>query len=429
LPDRRVRLAYIATGYPYVSHTFIQNEVAALRELGLEIETFAIRRAPDSECRTEADMDARATTYALRPPRPWHYLRAHFAALLGRPGPYRRALLRALRFGSGSTRDLAHHLGYFVQGVVLWDRCRAARVTHVHAHFANVGSDVAAVAAMLGAEALSWSFTMHGPTEFSDTRHYHLAEKARDARFVICISQFARSQLMALVGPEHWEKLRVVHCGVDMERFTPATIASDRVRHRDEGHAVQVACVGRLVPEKGQRLLIEAVAAIRCAGADVRVAFAGDGPERGSLEQLAARLGVGEQVDFPGAVAHTAVDELLRHTDIFCLPSFAEGVPIVLMEAMAMELPVVATRVHGIPELIEDGVSGRLVAPGSLPELTDVLSQLVEDPVQRTRLGQAGRRRVASEFDLRANTRHLRDVYEELSGGAAEQTRPQPRVT
>ncbi len=406
MPDHSLHLAYIATGYPYVSHTFIQNEVVALRELGLQIDTIAIRRAPDSECRTQADRDARATTYALRPPRPLHYLRAHLMGLVRRPAAYRRALLRALRFGAGSTR-LVHELAYFAQGVVLWDRCRAAGVRHVHAHFANVGSDVARVAAALGGDALSWSFTMHGPTEFFDVTRYRLPEKTRDARVVICISQFARSQLMALVGPEHWGKLRVVHCGVDVRRFVPVT-------HGAERRPILVACVGRLVSEKGQRLLIEAAAAIRNAGADIELKFAGDGPERASLEGLAAELGIAPHVEFLGALAHTAVDELLRRSDIFCLPSFAEGVPIVLMEAMAMELPVIASRVAGIPELIDDRVSGRLVAPGSLSDLTDVLSQLVRDPGERQRLGKAARRQVVSKFELRANASRLRRVYEEL---------------
>jgi glycosyltransferase involved in cell wall biosynthesis len=260
---------------------------------------------------------------------------------------------------------------------------------------------------MLGGDELSWSFTMHGPTEFQDVHRFHLPEKALGAEFVICISDFARSQLMALVGPEHWQKLRVVHCGVDVERFAP----SDRQSGRGQ---LLVACVGRLVPEKGHRLLIESIAQICRTGADVRLAVVGDGPERAALEALAAQLQVAERVDFLGAVAHSEVDGLLRRSDIFCLPSFAEGVPIVLMEAMAMELPVVASRVMGIPELVEDGVTGRLIAPGSLADLIGVLSQLVADPAQRKRLGQGARRRVASDFELRSNAGRLRDLYEEL---------------
>lgn len=406
----RVRLGYITTGYPYVSHTFIQNEVVALRELGLEIDTFAVRRAPVSECRTPADRHALQTTYALRPPRLSHYLGAHVRALRTRPGRYLRALLRAVRMGGGAPERVIHHLAYFVQGVVLWHRCSQSGIRHLHAHFANVSSDVALLAAMIGGEQMSWSFTMHGPTEFYDVGRYHLAEKVRGARFVICVSDFARSQLMGLVPAGQWPKLRVVHCGVDIERFTPA--ARPRTPER-----LVVTCVGRLVPEKGQSLLIESIAALREAGNPVQLMLVGDGPGRGSLEVLARQAGIGAAVQFLGAVAHTQVEEVLRRTDIFCLPSFAEGVPVVLMEAMALELPVISSRVMGIPELVEDGVSGRLVRPGSSDDLAHAIAELSGDPAMRLRLGIAARARVAAEFELRANARMLARLYAEQLDG------------
>jgi colanic acid/amylovoran biosynthesis glycosyltransferase len=412
LPERPLHIAYVTTGYPYVSHTFIQNEVAALRAMGVRIDTFAISRSPASECRTPADREARATTYALRPPNPWYYARAHLRWLLRRPTAYLRALGRALRLGAGSPEDLAHQLAYFVQAVVLWDRCRAAGITHVHAHFANVASDVASLAAALGDGEMTWSFSMHGPAEFYDVRHHHLAEKTRNARFVICVSDFARSQLMALTGPDHWDKLHVVRCGVDVSRFAPVA------RTSGDG-PLCVTCVGRLVPEKGQQLLIEAAAAIRRTGVDLRVVLAGNGPRRAFLEACAAKLGLGEHVEFLGAVAHTEVDDLLRRSDIFCLPSFAEGVPIVLMEAMATALPVVACRVMGIPELIEDGVDGRLLAPGSVTDLIDAVSALASAPDERRRLGQAARAKVAAQFELSANARRLRRIYEDLLNDVA----------
>lgn len=404
-----IHLGYITTGYPYVSHTFIQNEVLALRELGVEIDTFAVWRSPKSECRTPADREAWETTYVLRPPRVLHYAQAHFLGLRTRPRDYLRTLARAIRMGLGSPRDFARHVAYFVQSVVLWDRCRRANIVHLHAHFANVSSDVALLAATLAGDELSWSYTMHGPTEFYDVRHHRLAEKASDARFVVCISDFARSQLMGMISPEHWGKLHVVHCGVDVERFSPV----DRVR--DQG-AIRITCVGRLVPEKGQWLLIQAVASMCAAGEQVDLTLVGDGPQRVHLEELARRLEVTRYVEFLGAVAHSEVEGVLQRTDIFCLPSFAEGVPVVLMEAMAMELPVVACRVMGIPELIEDDVSGRLVRPGSSEDLVAVLSGLAHDAEARRVLGREARARVEAEFDLRGSAAQLRSLYEQLLG-------------
>jgi glycosyltransferase involved in cell wall biosynthesis len=400
----QLNLAYVTTGYPYVSHTFIQNEVLALRRLGVTIDTFAVRREPVEECRTPADREAWETTYALRPPRGADYVRAHGAALVASPRRYLAVLGATLRRGRSSPAALARHLSYFVQGVVLWHQCRLREVQHLHAHFANVASDLAMVASSLGDGELSWSFTMHGPTEFYDVRHFQLGEKARAAQFVVCISEFARSQLMGLVAPEHWDKLEVVHCGVNTARFVPSPRAP-------VPEYLRVTCVGRLVPEKAQRLLIEAAAEVCARGIDVRLSLAGDGPERQPLERLARDLGVGSRVEFLGAVAHTEIDRLLEQTDVFCLPSFAEGVPIVLMEAMAMGIPVVASNVMGIPELIEDGVSGRLVSPGSREGLVDVLTGLARDPAQRQALGSEARDRVRSEFDLETNARRLETTY------------------
>jgi glycosyltransferase involved in cell wall biosynthesis len=404
-----MRIAYVTTGYPYVSHTFIQNEVLALRKLGVEIETFAITREPLSECRTPADREAWETTYSLRPPRLGHYLRAHLRGLLTRRRDYLHALRRTLALAGPSPADVVRHIAYFVQGVVLWDRCRAAGISHVHAHFANVSSDVALIAAAVGGDEFTWSYTMHGPTEFYDVRHHRLAEKAADALFVICISDFARSQLMGLTAPDQWPKLHVVHCGVDLERFAPLGSAPSN-------GAVRVVCVGRLVPEKGQSLLIEVVASLRERGVNLHLTLAGDGPQRASLETLTQSLRVSEQVRFAGAVAHTEVAEILRDSDVFCLPSFAEGVPVVLMEAMAMQLPVVACRVMGIPELIDDGVNGRLVRPGSRADLADALTSLAIGPEQRIALGRAARERVAAEFDLQANARQLHERFSQHLG-------------
>jgi colanic acid/amylovoran biosynthesis glycosyltransferase len=404
LSERAPQIAYVTTGYPYVSHTFILGEVLALRRLGTRIETFALRREPLSECRTAADREAWETTYALRPPRWGHWLNAHARALLTRPGRYLGTARRALELAGPGLHSLIRHAAYFVQAVVLWDRCRRARIRHVHAHFANVSSDVALLAAELGGPDFHWSFTMHGPTEFYDVTGHRLAEKASAAAFVVCISEFARSQLMTLLAPEEWSKLHVVHCGVDTERFAPP--AGDA----DDG-PLRIACVGRLVPEKGQALLVDAVMRMRAAGVEAELVLVGDGPERPALEQRVRASGASGSVRFLGAVGHHQVEATLRDADVFCLASFAEGVPIVLMEAMAMERAVVASAVMGIPELIEDGVSGRLVRPGSLEHLFAVLMELAEDPEGRLRLGRAARERVRTEFELEASAQQLSELY------------------
>jgi glycosyltransferase involved in cell wall biosynthesis len=390
-----VRIAYVCSRYPAVSHTFIQREVIALRDLGLEVDTVAIRRAAPDETLSRADRAEAEATYAILPVRPWHLVRAH-ANALRYPGAYRATLNRALRLAPRGLRGRLWQLFYFGEAVVLWDRARRRGVTHLHAHFANVGSDVALLAATLGRESgrgpRSWSMTMHGSTEFYDVTAFRLPEKVRDARFVACVSDFTRSQLMLHTEEEHWPKLALVRCGVDPQAF--GAVARDGA-----GGALRVLVVGRLVPGKGYSLLLEAVADVVARGHDVELEVVGEGPAGAALCAQATALGLDGRVQWLGAVGQ---DEIRRHyeqADAFCLPSFAEGVPVVLMEAMAMQLPVVATRIAGIPELIEDGVSGLLVAPARAGELADALARLAASPQLREQLGRSGREAVVEGYD------------------------------
>jgi glycosyltransferase involved in cell wall biosynthesis len=405
--DGTFRLAYMITGYPYPSHTFIQNEVRALRSLGVDVTTFAHRAAIPDEILSPADRDAHATTTPLRPFRFGPYLRAHIRALLTNPGGYRRGLREAIRMRREGPQGLVWQLFYFGQAIVLWHHCRRAGLRHIHTHFANVGADVTLLAVTVGGGSWSWSFTMHGPTELYDVSWFRLGAKVESAAFVVCISDFARSQLMGLVAAEHWGKLSVVHCGVDTTALAPRT--SDG---RRQDWPVGVVCVGRLVPVKGQLVLLEAVAELVRAGYDVELALVGGGEMRDVLADAARRLGIDDHVELPGPLSHPDVLERIRAADVFCLPSFAEGVPIVLMEAMALGLPVVTTRVMGIPELVEDGVSGLVVSPGSRDALVDAMRRLIDDRGLRDRLGAAGRERVESDYVLAASAEQLRALFE-----------------
>jgi glycosyltransferase involved in cell wall biosynthesis len=401
-----VRIAYVCSRYPAVSHTFIQREVAALRGFGLDVDTVAIRRAAAGETLSRADKAEAEATYAILPVRPWHLARAH-ANALRYPGAYRATLNTAFRLAPRGLRGRLWQLFYFAEAVVLWDRARRRGVEHLHAHFANVGSDVALLAATLGREAgrgpRTWSMTMHGSTEFYDVSAFRLPEKVRDARFVACVSDFTRSQLMLHTEEEHWPKLALVRCGVDPQAF--GAVARDGA-----SGALRVLVVGRLVSGKGYSLLLEALADVVARGQDVTLEIVGEGPAGEALRARAGALGVAERVQWLGAVGQ---DEIRRHyeeADAFCLPSFAEGVPVVLMEAMAMQLPVVATRIAGIPELIDDGVSGLLVAPARAGELADALDQLAASPELRGRLGRAGREAVMAGYDAERWARELQQL-------------------
>lgn len=206
---------------------------------------------------------------------------------------------------------------------------------------------------------------------------------------------YCRSQLLRLVEPEFWYKLTVVRCGL---RFTGPPGPDGDTDHAGVGRPVRLLCVGRLVPDKGQRILLEALARLREGGPRIETTLVGDGPDRESLEQASKRLGLEQSTVFASALGHDRVQQLYLRSDIFCLPSFAEGLPVVLMEAMSHGLPVITTRIAGVSELVQDAVSGAIVALGRSDALAAAISELADDPALRTRLGIAGRKRVQSEY-------------------------------
>jgi glycosyltransferase involved in cell wall biosynthesis len=386
------RLAYLASRYPAVSHTFIAREVAGLRARGVEVETFSVRAVAAADALSEDDRRSLATTTSLLP------LGTRGALALVATGlRHPRAvagLVRHALLGTGRFRP--RRAAYAVEAIVLHHHLARHGIRHVHAHFANVAADVAALTAdlgrRLGEDGWSWSFTMHGPTELADVEGFALPWKVAAADAVLCISDFCRSQLMALVTEAAWPKLHVVHCGVPLQAFTPV--------ERTAGEPLRVLCVGRLVPEKGQALLLEAVRRLLDDGVDVRLTLVGDGPRRAALEARVAELALGDAVHLTGAVGQDQIRDHYARADVFALPSFAEGVPVVLMEAMATGLPVVTTRIAGIAELVEDGVSGHVLPPGRVDLLADALAHLAADPERRCRMGAAGRAAVEAGFDI-----------------------------
>jgi glycosyltransferase involved in cell wall biosynthesis len=385
------RIAVVCSRYPAVSHAFIVREVRALRERGVEVETFTVRRPGAHELLSAEDREEHARTRALLPPNPLRLAAAHARAALTRPVRYLGALALSLRLSTGGARSALWRLFYFAEGVLLWDECRRRDLRHLHAHFANVGSDVSLLAAHVGGPGWSWSFMMHGCTELFDERPHRLPDKIRRASLVVCNSHFTRAQLMKLVGRDEWEKLQVVPCGIDMRSLA-------RLPHRPPGGPLRILTVGRLVPGKGHAVLLEALASLRHQGIQTLATFVGDGPEREPLERLAEELRL--DVRFAGAVGQDELGAYYENAQLFCLPTFAEGLGVVLLEAMGHGLAVVSTRVMGVPEVVDDGETGLLVLPGRADLLADAIARLGAASDLRERMGLAGRRRVVEEFGL-----------------------------
>jgi colanic acid/amylovoran biosynthesis glycosyltransferase len=404
---RQLKVGYVVHTYPSVSHTFVQREVLGLRAAGASVSTFSVHRARPGDALSAADQAEAARTTAILPITPHALIWAHLRALLSSPVAYVKTLCYSIAVSPPGLRAHLWQLFYFAEAVLLRRRCRHLDVRHLHAHLANVATDLAWLATELARRDghcpdHRWSFTMHGPTEFNAVDRYNLARKVQAADLVICISDFCRSQLMALVTDEHWAKLVVVHCGSDLDRYRPAAgrrNAAAVPHSKSACSALQVLCVGRLVPEKGQAVLLQAIAALRDQGLDVEATLVGGGPDRQHLIALASRYGIDQAVTFTGPLGQDDVPAHVGAADVVCLPSFSEGLPVVLMEAMAAGVPVVATRITGIPELVQDGVTGLVVPPGRVDALARALRRLAFDEPLRTRLGDAGRRKVEREFN------------------------------
>ena len=418
-PRPACRVAYLVSAFPLVSHTFIARELDALRARGVEVVPMSIRKTPEDQLLSAADRRASEETFTVFPLDKARFLTTHLRAVLTRPGRYLATLRLALAMSAGGLRANLWQLFYFAESIVIWSECRRRGLRHVHVHFANVASAVALLAAEFGqADGMRWSFTMHGYTEFDEVRRYALAEKVRRAAFTACISDFCRSQLLKLVEPEYWDRLSVVHCGLDAAEvgaLPPRTPASEPA---SEEHPLHLLFVGRLVPEKGVLVLLDALAALEQNGVAVHTVLVGDGPYRDELERAARRLGVADRLTFTGALTGADVAPLYREADVFCLPSFAEGLPVVLMEAMANETPVVTSRIAGIAELVDDDVNGLLLPPGRADVIAAAVERLAADPELRAQWGRAGRERVLRDYDVARSAEQLESLFTSRGAGA-----------
>lgn len=399
-------IAYLTGEYPKVSHTFIQREIAALRSLGLRIEACTVRRAPPgSVVGPDQQAEAARTFCILDAARnPLVLILAHLRLILTAPRRWLAALALALRMRPPGARALLWHLFYFAEAGVLARHLSRRGVRHLHNHFGSSSCTVAVLTATM--TGLPYSFTMHGPSEFFEAPRWRLDEKVARAAFTVAISHFCRSQLMFLSDRRHWPRIGIVHCGIDPARFAPPARPATT---RPSGP--HVAFVGRLDAVKGADLLLDAIATLRRTHPTLTATIIGDGPHAGRIRDHAASLGLSGAVTFLGAQPETAVADLLSRADLLVLPSFAEGVPVVLMEAMASAIPVVASRIAGIPELVQDGENGLLIPPGDVAALITAMDRLLADPDLRRRLGTAGRATVEAEFNQMTEARRLARLF------------------
>lgn len=394
-----MRIAYLVSQYPAVNHTFILREIRSLRAQGFGIDVVSVRH-PDrpASAMTAEEREELGYTRAIKGISLPGAVGAQVLAFLSRPAGYLRGLALAFRMGRGSLPATVAHLFYFAEAVIAGRWMLAKNYAHFHTHFSStVGLFVTRVF------PLTMSITVHGPEEFNDVAGFHLAEKVDASRLVVGISSYARSQILRCCPPAQWEKVVTCRLGVDGTIFEPRPEPRDGVP--------EILCVARLAPVKAQYMLIAALRLLRDRGVAARLRLVGDGSDRTLLEAAAKRMELTGDVIFDGWRNQDEVRALYRRATLFAMASFAEGIPVVLMEAMAMEIPCVATRIMGIPELIEDGVSGLLVPPADEVPLADALERLLQDVGLRAELGRTGRRRVLEHFNLSANCVSLGELF------------------
>jgi colanic acid/amylovoran biosynthesis glycosyltransferase len=399
-----VRIGYLTSQYPATSHTFISREVAALRKLGLRLDTFSIRPPTPAEMQDEAiAAESRDTFTVLRQPAAT-IVGAQLATLAANPAGYIRTLVLALRHRPPGLRGLTLSLAHFAEAVVLARELRRRGITRLHNHFANSAATVGYLATRM--LKMPWSFTLHGISETDYPAGLLLGRKVEAAEFVACVSYFGRAQAMRLVTPDHWRKLHVIRCGLPL---------SELPDHAPAGPVRRIIAVGRLSPEKGQAGLLEAFADVSRDHKDLELVLVGDGPEAERLRAIAQQLGISDRVRFAGRLGEQETLEQIAHADILVLSSFMEGLPIVLMEAMAMGTAVIASRVAGIPELVEDGTSGLLFTPSNWDELAARMRRLFDDDALRAKLASRGREAVDAEFDVDRSAERLRNLFKGTS--------------
>lgn len=396
------KLAYLISRFPSVSHTFILREVRELRQQGFDIACASVN-APDREVEamTEDEREEFRRAYYLKRHGLFGALMAHLLGLL-QPAAYVRGLRKVLDFGGGDLKRLLFGFFYFTEALMLARWMHSGGYRHLHVHFGTAAANIALFLKALAPVTLS--LTIHGPDEFYDVSAEKLVEKISAADFLVCIGHFARSQLMKLSPASQWPKFHICPLGVDVSRYTPAgEVQIPR--------PFTILCVGRLTPAKGQHILIEACAALRDWGRDFRLVLVGSGPDEAALRQAIEAHHLSAQVLMTGPLNQDQVRAWYGACDVFALPSFAEGIPVVLMEAMASGVPCVTTRITGIPELIRDGVDGFLTTPSDIQELADTLAMLMDDPVLRREIGASGRQRVSEAYELNTNVTRLAQVF------------------
>lgn len=395
-----MKLAYLMNQHPYASCTFIRREILELEAQGVAVSRFSIRY-PELTITDQGDQQELTKTRFILTGGMARLGLGLLKALITRPQRWLQTLGLTLSLARRSDRGLGVNLAYLAEACVLLDWLQAAGITHVHCHFATNATAVAMLCHSLGGP--SYSFTVHGPHEFDQPEAISLGEKITRAAFVVAISSFTRSQLLRWCSYQHWSKIHIVHCGVDQLFLAPPPTPLPPTP--------VFVCVGRISEQKGHLILLEAVSWLANQQQRFKVVLVGDGPLRSQLEALIAQLKLHDYIEITGWATNAEVQQHILKAQVMVVPSFAEGLPVVVMEALALGRPVLATYIAGMAELVEPGVCGWLVPAGSAQPLADAMARVIHTPLETlTQMGQAGAQRVVQNHSAALEAGKLKQL-------------------
>lgn len=411
-----MRIAYLLNQYPMISHIFIRREILALERRGVEVMRISLR-GWDAQLVDEEDLLERQRTRYVLCASTLSMVLAVIRMALRRPVRMARAVRLVWRMGRHAERPLYVHFAYLAEACCIEPWLRAAGIEHVHSHFGTNGAAVAMLIRVIGGP--TWSFTVHGPTEFAKPMFIGLAEKIRHCAFVVAISSYGRGQLYRFVEHQQWPKVRVVHCGLEPAPYVSLANCAPTAR--------RLVCVGRLCEQKGQLLLVDAAQRLAAQGADFELVLVGDGEMRRDIETLITRQKLQTKVRITGRISSEQVRDEVLAARALVLPSFAEGLPMVIMEAMALRRPIISTYVAGIPELVRPGEHGWLVPAGDVNTLVSAMQACFDTPVDKLRsMGEAAHQRVLARHDVDTQAAKLANLFQCAIDGVSTELETSP---
>ena len=386
-----MKIGYILNTYPSPSQSFIRREMRALERRGVAVQRFAMRPF-EGDLPDPADREEKQATEYVLAQGFWAMLWALFVVGLQAPFRVWRALGLALKASRGSEAGLFKHLVYFLEAAYITRRLGELQIDRMHAHFGTNATSVAMIAAEMSGKP--FSFTVHGPEEFDKPMAIALPLKLQKAEFTVAISSYGRSQLCRLVDFRLWSRIKVVHCGIEPQNYESACPFPTK-------RPMTLVNIGRFVEQKGQLILVEAMAEVTRRGVDVKLVLVGDGELRRPLERAIAQAGLGHRITITGWLDEAGVRREIETAHALVLPSFAEGLPMVVMEAMVSARPVIATWIAGVPELVQVGRTGWLVPAGDATALADAITELATSPDDKLRrMGTTARARVMVRHNI-----------------------------